>query len=414
MAVDSSVVVRCGTPGNRRLGGCRRATGHDEPCSYTRSRSRLTLGLGNGRMGSGHRRRHGADAAACPSDCPGWAHISDSTHSRQPFSRSSIWVARRQASMASAMGGTNGEPGRVLPFFPAFLAGMNLVVLADDAFTFLLTWEFMSLTSWALVMAHHRQRDNARAGYIYLLMASLGTLSLLLWFWPPGRPRRRLRVRCDSQCPSFAEHCHGRPRADLARRRLEGGASAAARLVATGPSGGAQPRVRSDERRNDQGRGVRIRADRVRPDGTDGLVVGCRGTPLRRRQRRSGGAPRADGTRSQAPARLSHGGEHRDHLHRTGSRAGLSCQRHGGRRRAGDDRGAVSRIQSLGLQEPPLLRRRRGPQRNRSARHGATGRTHPRHAGHRLRLPHRFGCHFRTASLQWFRFRVADVPGDSR
>ena len=74
------------------------------------------------------------------------------------------------------------EPGRVLPFFPAFLSGMNLVVLADDAFTFLLTWEFMSLTSWAMVMAHHRQPGNARAGYIYLLMASLGTLSLLLAF----------------------------------------------------------------------------------------------------------------------------------------------------------------------------------------------------------------------------------------
>jgi hydrogenase-4 component B len=73
-------------------------------------------------------------------------------------------------------------PGRVLPFFPAFLAGMNLVVLAADAFTFLLTWEFMSLASWALVMAHHRDGDNARAGYIYLLMASFGTLSLLLAF----------------------------------------------------------------------------------------------------------------------------------------------------------------------------------------------------------------------------------------
>lgn len=73
-------------------------------------------------------------------------------------------------------------PSRVLPFFPAFLAGMNLVVLADDAFTFLLSWEFMSLTSWALVMAHHRNRDNLRAGYIYLVMASFGTLMLLLAF----------------------------------------------------------------------------------------------------------------------------------------------------------------------------------------------------------------------------------------
>jgi formate hydrogenlyase subunit 3/multisubunit Na+/H+ antiporter MnhD subunit len=54
-------------------------------------------------------------------------------------------------AMASLYGLGYGQheqaPRRVLPFFPAFLAGMNLVVLADDAFTFLLTWEFMSLTS---------------------------------------------------------------------------------------------------------------------------------------------------------------------------------------------------------------------------------------------------------------------------
>jgi hydrogenase-4 component B len=73
-------------------------------------------------------------------------------------------------------------PHRVLPFFPAFLAGMNLVVLADDAFSYLLCWEFMSLASWALVMAHHREAGNARAGYVYLVMASFGTLTLLLAF----------------------------------------------------------------------------------------------------------------------------------------------------------------------------------------------------------------------------------------
>src|SRR5208282_4192945 len=73
-------------------------------------------------------------------------------------------------------------PHRVLPFYPAFLAGMNLVVLADDAFTFLLCWEFMSLSSWALVMSHHRDPENRRAGYIYLLMASFGTLALVLAF----------------------------------------------------------------------------------------------------------------------------------------------------------------------------------------------------------------------------------------
>ena len=40
----------------------------------------------------------------------------------------------------------------------------------------------MSLVSWALVMAHHRDAENTRAGYIYLLVASFGTLCLLLAF----------------------------------------------------------------------------------------------------------------------------------------------------------------------------------------------------------------------------------------
>ncbi|WP_213774070.1 hydrogenase 4 subunit B [Bradyrhizobium sp. dw_78] len=83
---------------------------------------------------------------------------------------------------AIGYGAHEEEPHRVLPFFPAFLAGMNLVVLADDAYSFLLAWEFMSLTSWALVMAHHHAPENRRAGYVYLVMASLGSLALLLAF----------------------------------------------------------------------------------------------------------------------------------------------------------------------------------------------------------------------------------------
>ena len=73
-------------------------------------------------------------------------------------------------------------PYRVRPFYPAFLAAMNFVVMADDAFTFLFSWELMSLASWALVMAHHREQANVRAGYVYLVMASFGTLALLLAF----------------------------------------------------------------------------------------------------------------------------------------------------------------------------------------------------------------------------------------
>jgi len=86
------------------------------------------------------------------------------------------------STFALGYGQHERTPERVLPFYPAYLAGMNLVVLADDAFSFLMAWEFMSLTSWALVVAHHRERENLQAGYVYLLMAGFGTLALLLAF----------------------------------------------------------------------------------------------------------------------------------------------------------------------------------------------------------------------------------------
>ena len=123
-----------------------------------------------------------AEPMVCRSGCRAWARTSVSMRSPRSFSWSPTSAARRRASTASAMAGMKRAPLRVLPFFPAYLAGMNLVVLADDAFSFLVAWEFMSLSSWALVMANHRAPENARAGYIYLVMASFGTLALLLAF----------------------------------------------------------------------------------------------------------------------------------------------------------------------------------------------------------------------------------------
>ena len=62
---------------------------------------------------------------------------------------------------------------------------MTLVVLADDAFLFLFGWELMSLSSWALVMAHqdHVAEPSApQPGFVYLLMATFSGLTLLLAF----------------------------------------------------------------------------------------------------------------------------------------------------------------------------------------------------------------------------------------
>jgi hydrogenase-4 component B len=73
-------------------------------------------------------------------------------------------------------------PGRVLPFYPAFLGAMTLVLIADDAFTFLVGWETMSLASWLLVLATHRHAETRSAALLYLVMAGAGVGALLLAF----------------------------------------------------------------------------------------------------------------------------------------------------------------------------------------------------------------------------------------
>jgi hydrogenase-4 component B len=67
-------------------------------------------------------------------------------------------------------------------FAGLFLAGMQLVVLADDAFLFMVAWELMSLASYFLVAYHHEHAANRRAAFLYLLMAHIGGLAILLGF----------------------------------------------------------------------------------------------------------------------------------------------------------------------------------------------------------------------------------------
>lgn len=62
---------------------------------------------------------------------------------------------------------------------PLFALGMQGVVLADDAYTFMLFWEMMSLSSYFLVTFEHEHLENRKAGFIYLLMAHLAGLLIL-------------------------------------------------------------------------------------------------------------------------------------------------------------------------------------------------------------------------------------------
>jgi len=73
-------------------------------------------------------------------------------------------------------------PGLMCFQYHVFLAAMALVVMADDAYAFMVWWETMALASFFLVTANHRSAETRRAGYLYLLIAHLGALAILLCF----------------------------------------------------------------------------------------------------------------------------------------------------------------------------------------------------------------------------------------
>ncbi|MBK7673677.1 MAG: hydrogenase 4 subunit B [Candidatus Accumulibacter sp.] len=76
-----------------------------------------------------------------------------------------------------------GTPPGLLAFeYHLFLASMALVVLADDAYAFMVMWETMALSSFFLVTANHRIVEIQRAGYLYLLIAHIGAIGILLCF----------------------------------------------------------------------------------------------------------------------------------------------------------------------------------------------------------------------------------------
>src|SRR5690606_17630144 len=75
------------------------------------------------------------------------------------------------------------HPLSVLGLFTGlFVAGMELVLLADDAFLFMIAWEVMSVASYFLVAYQHEHAPHCRAAFLYLLMAELGGIATILAF----------------------------------------------------------------------------------------------------------------------------------------------------------------------------------------------------------------------------------------
>ena len=78
--------------------------------------------------------------------------------------------------------GEGAAPGLMCLQYHFFLASMLLVLLADDAYAFMVAWEGMALSSFFLVTTDHRHAEIRRAGYLYLLIAHVGAISILLSF----------------------------------------------------------------------------------------------------------------------------------------------------------------------------------------------------------------------------------------
>lgn len=66
--------------------------------------------------------------------------------------------------------------------YHVFLTSMAIVMLADDAYLFMVAWETMALSSYFLVTSQHRIPEIRRAGFLYLLMAHVGAICILLSF----------------------------------------------------------------------------------------------------------------------------------------------------------------------------------------------------------------------------------------
>ena len=78
--------------------------------------------------------------------------------------------------------GDGTAPGLVCLQYHAFVAAMALVLIADDAYLFMVAWETMALASFFLVTTDHRIAEIRRAGFIYLVIAHIGAIAILLCF----------------------------------------------------------------------------------------------------------------------------------------------------------------------------------------------------------------------------------------
>jgi formate hydrogenlyase subunit 3/multisubunit Na+/H+ antiporter MnhD subunit len=97
--------------------------------------------------------------------------------------------AGRPASTAWASTGPRND-ARIEPLFPLFAAAMNLVLIADDAYAFLFSWELMSLASgrWSLPATPIRSAGARLISHLVMAAIAHRGVAVRLRRSPAGRP----------------------------------------------------------------------------------------------------------------------------------------------------------------------------------------------------------------------------------
>ena len=304
---------------------------------------------------------------------------------------------------------------RVEPLFPLFAAAMNLVLIADDAYAFLFSWELMSLASWALVVARHTDAESRRAGASLSGHGGDRHGGAAVRLRRPRRPGRRLCLR---------HH-----RAAIRPSRWSPPWCWRPRSIGCGSKGGlvplhawlplAHPAAPSHVSALMSGvmtkvaiyGFVRIAFDLLGPPawwwalppiilGALTAVLGLLYAVLDRDLKRVLAYSTIENVGVIFVA-LGLALAFRANGQHAGSRG-----RHG--------RGAAACAQSFLVQVAAVPRRRRRAARHRAARSRWAGRPHPPHAAHRRLLPGRRARHLRLAAAQRLRLGVAAVPGGHR
>ncbi len=214
-------------------------------------------------------------------------------------------------------------PGLICFEYHAFLAAMALVMIADDAYLFMVAWETMALT--LVLPRHHRapdSRDPPRRIPVPADRAHRRHRDPAVLRHAAGR-QRRLHVRDDAHDAPDGRVAQRSVLPCAVRLRRQGGTPAAAHLAARSAPGGAFAGVGADERRHAQDGDLRPAARDLRSADRPALVVGrgrvgagSRHCAVRRHLRR-----RADG--HEAAARVFVDREHRHHRRRAS--ASRSC-----------------------------------------------------------------------------------------